>query len=221
MRVPNIKKLNKYDFDNRMYETRCIGKVEPIVHKERFEFLDEKAKQKFIGKIEKIIRKSIEYKNFIKFLKDELDMEECTFFSKLKEKCKNIKIEIHHEPFCLYDLVHICINMFMEYRYSLNEFAIAEEVMKWHYMGLIGLIPLSSTVHGLVHDGELFIPINYPFGDIKGFYEEFSPYMTENHREMFATIIERSVHYKNILPDVLKKRYVYLNVDGFELPQNI
>lgn len=221
MRIPNTRKLKVNDFDNRLYEVRSLVKADPLSSDLKFGFLDEKKKQSFITGVERMIRGSLEYKQFISFLKDELDMDECTFYSKFKNKMKNISIEIHHEPFSLFDLVYICINYFMEEGYEIEDFSIAEEVMRWHYCGFIGLIPLSKTVHELVHKGQIFIPIHFPYGNISEFYKEFGSYMTDTQREVFATIVEQSKVFKDEPPEVLKKRFVYLSIDGFSLPESV
>ena len=39
-----------------------------------------KAKKKFIDRIEKMVRSSNEYRDYIKFLKENMDMDKCIFF---------------------------------------------------------------------------------------------------------------------------------------------
>lgn len=219
MRIPNMRKFKFTDYDHRQYEVRDLGKAEPMEdYKILYDDMNEKQKIKYVKDIKRMIRSSLEYKNFIQFLKEELDMNECTFFSEINTKKRNIRIEIHHEPFTITDLINIAIKYFIDNDIEIDDFEIAEFVMRWHYYGLIGLIPLSKTVHELVHDGKIFIPFSFPFGDIGTFYKLYNKYMSDNLKSTIKQIMEQSVKFENNPPEVLRKRFVYLKVDGFELP---
>ena len=63
------------------------------------------------------------------------------------------------------------------YNESLNVQMVAKEVMELHYKLIIGLIPLSETVHELVHNGFLFIPTTNVYGAYKDFVERYRVYM--------------------------------------------
>lgn len=220
MRVPNIKKFNFEDNDKRLHEVRDIGKVSKVIAPVIiFNDLDEKKKKAFVDGIKRMIRSSDEYRDFVAMLKSDLDMNECTFFPQINTKKRNIRIEIHHEPFTLTDLVHIAITHFTRNGYELNDFAIAEFILQWHYMGLIGLIPLSKTVHELCHAGKIFIPLFYPFGDIAKFYSMYNKDMSDTIKSHFAEIKEQTLKFENKPPEILRKRYVYIKTDGFDLPE--
>jgi hypothetical protein len=69
---------------------------------------DEKQKTKFIKDIERIVRSSLEYRNYIKFLKTEALINYCSVLNKLPDDIVNsISIEMHHYPFTLYDIASI------------------------------------------------------------------------------------------------------------------
>ena len=182
---------------------------------------DEKELDKFIKKIEKIVRSSYEYREYIQFLKDELDMNQCAFFPKISRD--DISIEIHHSPFTLYDITAIMVNEARINSVNPNAFQIAENVMKLHFEGLVGLIPLAKTVHDLVHTGDVFIPLDHVHGNIKGFYDKYYGYMTSEQLEL----LERIVHETTLLntekynPTILERRYTYLSVEGMSLPKKI
>lgn len=127
---------------------------------------DEKKLDKFIKSIEVIIRSSYEYFNYINILKKELNYDHCTFFPKLNiEDCK-FRLEFHHYPFTLYDLVAIEVkDLLNNEMYDINPFDIANDVLKYHYQNIVGLVPLSVTVHKLVHDGQKFINKKYIIGE--------------------------------------------------------
>ncbi|MEI2420820.1 hypothetical protein V6O07_11150, partial [Arthrospira platensis SPKY2] len=180
-RIPQVGKFKFNDYDKSTYEVRDFGKAEPLDQmRVNFETMDEKRKKKYVDGIKAMIRKSLEYKKFISFLKDSLDMNECTFFEQINTKKRNIRIEIHHEPFTLTDLVYTAIQYTVDMGEEVVDFDIAQLVMYWHYCGLIGLIPLSKTVHELVHSGKVFIPLFFPDGDVVSFYTEYKKYMSDN-----------------------------------------
>ncbi len=75
-----------------------IGKVEP--HEYYISTESDKDKVKIIKRVERIIRRSMEYKDYIKYLRDYVDIDNCSFFEKIsKEEVKRTRIEINHEPF--------------------------------------------------------------------------------------------------------------------------
>ena len=62
----------------------------------------DKDRSKYITRIEKIIRASQEYKDYINFLKDHVDLNKCVFFQnvtsdKSVNKRGRVSIELHHE----------------------------------------------------------------------------------------------------------------------------
>ena len=105
-----------------------------------------KDKVKFIKRCERTIRSSMEYRDYISYLKEYVDMNHCAFFNNVENGNGNrVRIEIHHEPFTLYDITNVVLNRFLKDGIPLNELYIADEVMKLHYENMVGLIPLSKS----------------------------------------------------------------------------
>lgn len=221
MRIPNMSKVRKNDFDDRDYEIKRIKyytKADGIY----YDLSDEKTKTAYIHYIEKIVRSSIEYSDFMKFLKENLKLNRCTYFKNVsKDEIKNISIEIHHSPFTLFDLCLITLLKHMDECRPINVFSIAEEVLYKHYCGDIGLVPLSKTVHELVHANQIFIPINSVYGDVGKYYLEHREYMTELQKETLLKIINATEELEKAVPHILKKKFIYLDVDGMTLPKLI
>ncbi len=183
--------------------------------------METKSKDKFIKGIEKIIRSSNEYsKEFIPFIKYHVGLDKCSFFNNLNIERKNVKLEIHHSPLTLYEIVTIAIKYYgTNCDKFLNVFKIAEIVMKWHWEGIIGLIPLSNTVHKLVHSGDINIPLHLPYGNKKLFYETYNSYFPESIKDKYEKLREATNEYIDHPPEVLDQRYIYLNGgDGYILP---
>lgn len=124
---------------------------------------NEKERKKVIKTIESIVRKSPEYSAFIGYLKNNLNLTKCTFHKDVDiSELRKTKLEFHHYPFTLYDIVDTVLNKHLEQNGEIiNLFAIAEEVMLLHYELKIGLVPLSKTIHELAHAGKKFINLKY------------------------------------------------------------
>lgn len=216
MRIPTIE---NYDTSKKI-DIIHIPKVCPV--NKIYVIMNDKDKIKFIKMVEKIVRSSTEYKQYIQFLKQEIDMTKCTFFNNVNNKNNSsVSIEIHHEPFTLFDIVSIVVEKYIDLNLDMNPLMVAEEVMELHYKNFVGLIPLSITVHQLVHDGKILIPLQNVYGNYIAFLEEYDPYITEGLRNMLQIKLQLSKEIAEPDTSILEKKYVYLDVEGFTLPHII
>lgn len=213
MRIPKIENYN----NKNLIETVKLPK--PTNLSTQITIMNEKEKVKLIKTIERVARSSMEYRQYIKFLKDEIDMTKCTYFNGVNNKTKRVSIEIHHEPFTLFDITQMVVDKTLDEGKPLNTFMLAEEVMKIHYMGLVGLLPLSTTVHELVHNGKLFIPLQCVYGNFVKFLETYEKYIPQDIQEMLQTKIRMSKELSIMDLTVLEKKYMYLEVEGMSFPQ--
>lgn len=227
MRIPNVAvlrdtKFNKMEVDQSytsMYVTKTMNSdiYEPV-ETTTFSIECDKEKTKFIKMVEKFIRNSYEYGELRNYLSVEMDMNHCSFFEGVTTyDNRRMKIEIHHAPMTLYDITEVVISKhYAEYK-TLNIYKIAQEVMEIHYRGLVGLIPLSETVHELVHNGIVFIPVNYVYGYVSKFIDEYGIYID---KEMMTALRKNMDASKEFIrtPDILKPKYVYFT-EGFSLPR--
>ena len=219
MRIPKIVTIEKTD--------TIREDVIKIGHYTKINMVDESWKEdelsydKMIKKIEKVVRNSYEYREYVKFLKEEIDMNECSFFKGLTRD--DVKIEIHHAPFTLYDITSIVFYYMQVNNFNYSVLDVAEEVMKLHYEGMVGLIPLSLTVHDLVHTGDIFIPVDCVYGNISGFVKKYKNYMTDDQKNLLLKNIEETnkINNEKYNPSILERRYIYMEVDGMELPKKI
>lgn len=183
--------------------------------------MSDKDKIRLIKHIESIVRKSFEYKQYIQFLRQNINMNECAFFQNVNNKNPNsgISIEIHHEPIDLFTIVSTVVDKWIDLDMDINPLLISEEVMKLHYKNQVGLVPLSATVHQLYHDGKLFIPLQNVYGDYLRFIEDYGAYISDATQNILQTKLRMSKEIQNPDTSILEKKYVYLDVDGFTLPQ--
>lgn len=152
---------------------------------------NDKELKKYLTTVEKEIRGSYEYRTMIQYLKDNMGMDQCSFIKTDSDKC-NVRIEIHHYPFTLYDIVTIVYRKRIKYQESLDVQMMAKEVTMLHYKLLVGLIPLSKTVHELVHDGKIFIPVQNVLGRYDKFVEFYKPFCDDEQIETLNRIIQYS-----------------------------
>ena len=168
---------------------------------------DKKILTKFIKAAESVARKSTELKAYIQYLKDEVDMSSCLFFNNLD--MKDVTIELHHYPFTLYDVVEIITNNFIRNKYPLSTFSVAFQVVKLHYENMIGLVPLSKTVHDLVHAGRVYIPMQAVFGNVSYFLEAYHEDMSQEILERLKTLITTSKEKMEQLNSILTEKIIY------------
>jgi len=175
-----------------------------------YEFEDEKKLKRYIKSIESLVRSSIEYKGYIKYLKEEQDLTSCKFLSNVDCKdMKGVSIEFHHYPFNLYEITDTILKKQTDfYAHSTNTFELANEVMRIHYENMIGLVPLTKTVHELAHNGEVFINLNLVYGNVKKFIEDYNEYISQ---ELFDALdVLNNLSEKNALQSnnfILKKKF--------------
>lgn len=185
----------------------------------------DKEKERFIKRIERIVRKSGEYRDYIQFLRQNLDMDSCAFFNNVTKKTNSkIRIEVHHEPLTLYDIVKILTEKYLQTGEEIDDLLIAEEVTRIHYTNQVGLIPLSKTLHEVVHNSnKLTIPMYMISGNFMSFLRENEEYWQEDKAivKKLELLFTRTKEINESSFDVLKEKFVYLKVDGFELPVKI
>ena len=214
MRIPKISNYSSISDK----ETLFIPETE--FDKPSYIMYNEKTRSKFIKSVEKIIRSSLEYREFINYLRSELGMNFCMFFNNVsRDDIKNIGIEIHHIPFSLFDIVNIVLRKYETEELTIDPLVIADEVMRLHYEGKVGLVPLSITVHELYHRGDLFIPLQYVDKGFILFYQEYKDYMKE-YEEMLKRLIVMSRNFDLKENTILKKHLIYLDPEGYnQVPQ--
>lgn len=183
----------------------------------------DKDREKFIKRIEQIIRSSLEYRDYIAYLKENVNMTKCAFFQNVENaQGSRVRIEIHHEPLTLFDIVSVVLNKFIEEGIPLDDLYIADEVMDLHYKNMVGLIPLSKSLHQIVHNSnDIIIPLSLVFGDYKDFIHEYEDYLDENIIGKIERKINDTKSFNQSMVDKLSPEFVYINVDGYELPKKV
>ena len=182
-----------------------------------------RTREKFIKRVEKIVRSALEYRDYTNFLREFMDMKSCAFFKGLEnEPGHKIRIEIHHEPFTLYDISKTVLNKFIEEGLVIDDLLVADEVLDIHYQNLVGLVPLSKSVHEIVHNSdELTIPLQLVYGDYKRFIAEYSEYFDDIILDKIENKIDEARAFTPEMINKLTPEFVYVQVKGFELPSKM
>ena len=179
-----------------------------------YDVFDEKDFKKYINDVKKVVRNSLEYRQYIQYLRNYMNMNECSYFENISnEENSKIKIEIHHTPYSLEDIVLTVFNKRVFYGEDLDVEEVAKEVMYIHYFLMVGLIPLSSTVHELVHNNFIFVPTNKVVGNYKEFEETYSNWIPEEVKEKVKAREDRTLTYDiNVDKALLEQKQIPLQL---------
>lgn len=222
MSVINMRNISPDNVPKRRTKTIDIH-VEEMPERKSHIIKSNRDRDKLITTCEKYIRSSLEYRDYIATLKNENNMIYCAILPAVtKGNGKKYTIEIHHDPFTLYDIVDLEILRREEENEPLNTLAIAESVMELHYDGVVGLIPLSKTQHDLVKAYKVFIPLQQVFGDYSKLYEHYESIIetkAEHIRKKIDLKVNLSLQCDQLQSNAADPEFVYLNVDGVELPK--
>lgn len=206
--------LNPIEYNNEEYIVISLDQI-PEYDIEDYDLMDDKDFKKYMSDVEKSVRGSFEYKHMIQYMRENMDMNKCSFYENVNNiDTTKIKIEIHHEPITLYDICLIVFNKRKFYHESLTVEMVAKEVMYLHYNLLIGLIPVAETVHELIHNQYLFVPTDKVLGKYKEFVEMYHEFMLPEQFDVLNRIEEATRAYNDDYQTLLGRNYIYLDLSG-------
>jgi hypothetical protein len=160
-----------------------------ISEKEALIMFEEDIDKKLYMYLKRMCRNSFEYKEYIRHFKEVLKYTRCKVFN-IDITEVPVSLEIHHTPFSLETIVvAVTAKMFEERGVPLDPKDIAEEVMRLHYDGKIGLIPLTSTIHEAVHSNAVHIKSSDIYGNYQAFFEEYEEYLSEDAIQHYNNVI--------------------------------
>lgn len=205
-------------------EVSNIIKIDELPMYDRYDYdlNDDKSFKQYIDAIERNVRTSFEYRQMVSYLREYLDMNKCAFYENVTNAdTTKVRIEIHHAPFMLRDICYIVYNKRVSFGESLDEEMVAKEIMYLHYCLWVGLIPLSETVHELVHNEYIFVPSTKVLGNWKEFYNRYEQFMSTEQIQAINNIIEAS-QYSDLdaHKKLLSKHFIYVDASGaYNLPK--
>lgn len=185
---------------------------------------DFKELKKFIKHIEKKFRSSEYYSKYIGDLRNNKGLHFDANKGKLNDSF--VEIEFHHYPFTLYDITKTVLMDYLKDDTSreINPYEIAETIMKLHYELIVGLVPLSITMHQLVHAGKKFINLKYVNQSYLKFIARYSnvmdPNLISNWRNL-QMLSEQDDRGELAEEDYLEEVKLILHIDNIEKPEAI
>lgn len=165
----------------------------------RYSISDPKEMDKFVKSTEKIIRGSLEYREFVSYVRDTLAYNYCALTLESLEETDDI--EIHHHPVTLYDIVKSTVSKLTLEQTGFNTFKVASEVIELHFQLRIGFIPLLGSLHKKFHNGYLDIPIELVVGNWKHWLDGSGGYKLDD--EAF----QKANYYSRLTIDVVTSMY--------------
>lgn len=193
----------------------------PYYEEESYDFNDDKSFKHYMADLERTIRMSFEYRSLINYLRSTEGMNQCSFLENVvSEPGSKVKIELHHSPLTLYD---ICITVLRKRQFKNEDIdinAVAQEVMFLHYIGWVGLIPLSQTVHEMVHNQYVFVPTNLVRGNWRAFVESYHDHIDSATLDAIDNAEKATQQYlMDQRMGVFNNHRIYLNINGsYNLP---
>lgn len=169
-------------------EKKTEMKIEISEYDPSQEYLDivEDLDEKTIGYIEREIRGSYEYREYLNYLKSELDLTKCSLLPGIDTSDGAASLEFHHYPMNLYEISE-AVGKSMIQNLKENEkiscFDISEKVMEEHFKGNIGLVPLTITLHEMAHNNSIIIPISKVNGNYKEFVKKYSNTISDDIKD--------------------------------------
>ena len=184
---------------------------------EDYDLMDDKDREKYIVDLERHVRSSFEYRQMVQYLRDYMNMNSCAFIPNISnETNRRVRIEIHHSPFTLRDICCVILNKRMKNGEMLTIESVGYEVMFVHYSLMVGLIPLSETVHELVHTQYLFVPTNKVYGYYKAFVQTYYNYIDPELLDKLDELEKLTIAgtYNDTYKQVLEKKYITIDMEG-------
>ena len=176
--------------------------------------------EKYYKYVTKMCRKTPEYRDFIAFMKHNLDVNHCSYYEGYSIK-NGYTIELHHAPFTLYDYVETCCTRQMHEKGWVETLKICEEVIALHFRFMVGLTPLNPTAHKLVHSDALPVHPKIVRGDWKAFYGEYNAFVSEAVVRKYEQAIALEKKYDNPeVPKILEFAPVTLQTNIPKLTSN-
>lgn len=194
--------------DNRNENNIIVIDEIPPYDIEDYDLFDDKDFAKYVADIEKIVRSSFEYREFTDYLREYMDMNKCSFFENVTNTTSfKIKIHIHHHPLTLYEISMIVYQKRLCYQEPLEVEMVAKEVMYVHYFLMVGLIPLSETVHELTHKQIIFIPLDKVMGNWEEFLDTYEDFILPETKDKIMRYREQTILFN----EEQNKKYLTAN----------
>ena len=159
----------------------------------------EKKFNSVIKEVEKSVRTSKRYTEYVKYLKETVGLTSCAVLPNMSSSGNSgISVEFHHYPFTLYDIVKLVIINNMINRNSFSTFTITKEVIGLHLNNLVGMVPLTTTIHQLYDVDGFSISKDMFFGDVHSFIELYKMSFSKEMVTKYNKLISKDSNFSMI-----------------------
>ena len=214
----NLVKLD--DIRSNNGKTFHIGEL-PDYDMEDYDLSNPKDLERFIKDVKSEVRTSFEYRELIRYLKEYAGFDRSGISQHISNSDgSKVKIEVHHTPLTIEDIVRIVYEKRRFYHEDLSLEMVAKEVMECHYKCIVGLYPLTATEHELVHNGYLFIPPQDVFGRYDLFVSNYGQFMEPEDKETLEEIESYGQNFDHTSQNqILSQSNIYIDPNGaYQLP---
>ena len=215
----NLVKLD--DIRDSNGKTFHIGELPEIEDTQNYDLNNPKDLERFIKDVKSEVRTSFEYRELIRYLKEYAGFDRSGISQNISNSDgSKVKIEIHHTPLTIEDIVRIIYEKRRFYHEDLSLEMVAKEVMECHYKCIVGLYPLTATEHELVHNGYLFIPPQDVFGRYDLFVLNYGQFMEPEDKETLEEIEAYGQNFDHMSQNqILAQSNIYIDPNGaYQLP---
>jgi hypothetical protein len=152
--------------------------------------MDSKEYVRLVNSCKSLIRSSPEYKAFIAHCKADLGLTNCSFLPGVSSE--DAEVEIHHAVLGLQEIVEIVLDHLMAEGRGTTSMIVCHEVMSAHFRGEVCVVPLSETVHNLVHAGKVIVPVGMVHGNLLPLLKRFKNGIRPEHVSKIRAAYELS-----------------------------
>lgn len=140
----------------------------------RTEFVDEKEMGRFIKSCEFLIRRSPEYNVWTEYIRETLGFTDCQVTG---EQHAHTKVDIHHHPFTLFDIVKGVVCKHLSNAVPFCSYDISEEVIGMHYKLQVPYCLLVRSIHEKYHNGYIRLPMEIVRGECSHYLDNYLKYL--------------------------------------------
>jgi hypothetical protein len=213
--LPNIeykkpKKNPTVDSETSRYELPFYKDVEYLSTLDNF--------VSFIKAVEQTVRRSKEYKRYIKYIRTDIGLNFCGVLSNIQiddEKALT-KLEMHHGPILtLFDYASIITDYMITKNERITTFSVADRLLEEHFNNNIQVVMLSETVHEMAHTGAVFLNINHAFGNLDAFLKKYRDGVSDEQISRINKYLDTCRKYESFdkhaldLSDTVKSWNIY------------
>jgi len=166
---------------------------------------------KFVKNVELQVRTSIEYKSYIRYLKEDLKLNYCMVYSNITDE--TAPIEMHHFLLTLYDYVEIIVGWCFKNKILFSSSKIFGIIMEEHRKNNILVMMLSQACHLAVHnknksDKIRFLDYRMAHGNIVEFLKKYYEGLSFTHISKIKRYMDDYVKNKDNPPDSFFDEYI-------------